>query len=55
MKKVLLGLVVSLVLVVVSNASDLKAGDMIVKNYDNYKLNTVTHVCERLLQSSKID
>ncbi len=53
MKKVLIGLVVSLGVVVASNANDLKAGDMVVKDYDNYRLNTTTHVCEKTKQEFK--
>ena len=47
MKKLVSGLIFGLGLVVAANASDLKAGDMVVKNYDNYRLNTITHVCEK--------
>ncbi len=47
MKKVLLSMVASFGLVVASNALDLKAGDTVIKNYDNYRLNVETHVCEK--------
>ena len=47
MKKVLLSLVVCLGLSVAANASDLKAGDMVVKNYDNYRINPGTGKCEK--------
>ena len=53
MKKLVLSLVVCLGLGVAANASDLKAGDMVVKNYDNYRLNTITHVCEKTKQEFK--
>lgn len=47
MKKVLLSMVVSFGLVVASNASNIKAGDTVIENYDNYRLNTQTSVCEK--------
>lgn len=47
MKKLVLSLVACLGLGVAANASDLKAGDMVVKDYDKYRLNTITHVCEK--------
>lgn len=50
MKKLLLKMVASLGLVAlvgVANASDIKAGDTVIKNYDNYRLNVETHVCEK--------
>lgn len=50
MKKLVSGLIVSLGLVVAANASDLKAGDMVVKDYDKYRLNTITYVCEKTKQ-----
>ena len=53
MKKLVSGLIFGLGLVVAANASDLKAGDMVVKNYDNYRLNTITHVCEKTKQEFK--
>ncbi len=47
MKKVLLSMVASFGLVVASNALDLKTGNTVVKNYDNYRLNTENGVCEK--------
>ena len=50
MKKLLLKLVASLGLVALvsaANASDIKAGNTVIKNYDNYRLNVETGVCEK--------
>ena len=50
MKKLLLKMVASLGLVAlvgVANASDIKTGNTVIKNYDNYRLNVETHVCEK--------
>jgi len=51
MKKLVLSLIVSLGLVVAlagsANALDLKTGTTVVKNFDNYRLDTNTGICEK--------